>query len=118
MRQVLTELDLFTAMCDYMAEQLEGRFTVEFPNHRELTTHIAERLRDPAMRENVNHMAEAFESTVWQFTNSMNKCALSGCDNIENHKFLREFIDMVWDSRACTVEWLEGQGIVPGQSAN
>jgi hypothetical protein len=90
MRQVVTETDFMRAVYDYMAEQLEGRFKLEFPEGEEMST----------------------------FGAILTDCMLSDCDNGEYHDFAREFINLVWDSRQLTQEWLKGQGVVPGRSAN
>lgn len=118
MRQVVTELDLYVAMCDYMIEQLTGRFSVQFPEHTEVAAHMSQQLQNPHMRESVPEILSTIEGTVSYFGMTVTKCTLRGCTNEENHEFIREFLDLVWDARDLTNEWLRGKGIVPGQSAN
>lgn len=118
MRQVVTELDLYTAMCDYIAEQLEGRFSLQFPYHTEVAEHMVNKLRNPHMRESVGAIIQALEGTVSQLGMTVTQCTLRGCENDENHDFIREFLNLVWDARDLTHDWLRGKGIVPGQSAN
>lgn len=117
-QQVVTELDSWIAMCDYIAIQLEGRFRVEFPEHAELAHLMIGPLRDPYVRMNTSSMEALIKSWVSQLGMALTECSLIGCDNEETHAFEREFVNLIWDARAQTGEWLRRQGIVPGQSAN
>lgn len=116
--QVVTEYDAFLAIYDYMALQLGGRFYVEYPNHREVIGVLIGNLRDEEVRSDLELMQSALLNTVSQFGTNVTACSLGGCDNTENHKFMREFLNLVWDARQLTAEWLRGQGIVPGHSVN
>lgn len=118
MRQVLTETDAVRAMYDYMAEQIDGRFRLEFPEEEEVIDILVDALRDPMTRELDIHMYTALATTIGDYTASLSSCMLTGCKNDKQHQFLREFINLAWDARRLTAEWLKGQGIVPGQSAN
>ena len=118
MRQILTETDTMQAVYDYMAEQIDGRFRLEFPDEEEMIDILVSSLRDSLTRELNANMHIALATTVCDFGTILTSCMLTGCTNDRQHKFLREFINLAWDARQLTAEWLKGQGIVPGQSAN
>lgn len=118
MRQVLTETDTMQAVFDYMAEQLDGRFRLEFPNEEEVIDVLVNSLRDGETRNSEAHMKIALGTTMGDYFSVLTTCLISGCPNHKTHRFLRQFINLAWDARQFTNEWLKGQGIVPGQSAN
>lgn len=118
MRQVLTETDAMRAIYDYMAEQIDGRFRLEFPEEEEVIDILVASLRDPMTRMLDSHMYMALVTTIGDYGAALSSCMLNGCTNDKQHRFLREFINLAWDARRLTTEWLKGQGIVPGQSAN
>jgi hypothetical protein len=118
MRQVVTETDFMRAVYDYMAEQLEGRFKLEFPEGEEMIDLMVDSLRDETLRMDAEYMTRSLKVSLSTFGAILTDCMLSDCDNGEYHDFAREFINLVWDSRQLTQEWLKGQGVVPGRSAN
>lgn len=116
--QVTTDLEFMAAMYDYIAAQLEGRFVLEYPDFVNEITPFAESLRNPMVRIDAGGMKFALAATAIEVQSDLLKCSLDGCPHEENHKFKREFLDLVYDARQLTAEWLKGQGIVPGQSTN
>ena len=116
--QVVTEADAMNAVYTYLATQLNGWVRVEFPNHTSIIDNLVEDLLDEECRNDPDGMKYALNGVTGEFTFLLTKCMINGCDDAENHKFMRAFINLVWDARTQTAEWLKGQGIVPGQSAN
>lgn len=117
-KQVTTELDFAIAIFDYLAEQLDGRFRLQFPNHHDVLNTMVGNLRNPLLREDAIDMYAFLMHSGSQFTEALNSCMVIGCPSDANHVFLREALNLLWDSRENTREWLKEQGIVPGQSAN
>lgn len=118
MKQIVTETDYMQAVFDYMAEQLEGRFRLEFPEAEEIIDHMVDSLRNGLFRLDAEYMHKALRLSISTFGTSLTECMLDGCPNESQHNFCREYINLVWDARSLTREWLKGQGIVSGQSTN
>lgn len=118
MRQVVTETDFMRAVFDYMAEQLDGRFRLEFPDGEEMLDIMVYSLRDEDLRVDAEFMLRSLKASLISFGGVLTDCMLNDCGNGEYHDFAREYINLVWDSRQLTREWLKGQGVVPGRSAN
>lgn len=116
--QVITELDAMRAVYDYMSLQLDGRFRLQFPEHREIIDEYVNDFLDDQVRQNADGMKFALAMVVNRYGTTLTNCSIKGCPHEDNHQFMREFINLVWDVRIQTAEWLKGQGIVPGQSAN
>lgn len=119
-RQVVTEADIYNAICDYMIVQLDGRFRVEFADeiHKELIDVFIEGLRHPLVRLTEDTMRTHLLFLVSQTGMQLTECMLDACPNEVNNKFMREFVNLVWDARHNSGEWLRSEGIVPGQSVN
>lgn len=116
--QVVTELDAMRAVYDYLALQLDGRFRLQFPDHEDYINNYVEDLRDDECREHDQAMRWGLAQTVNTMGTTLTTCSINGCENVGNHAFMREFINLIWDARELTGEWLRRQGIVPGQSTN
>ena len=117
-RQVITTHDWFNAKFDYLIEQLNGRFRMQFPEYLDVLDSIVEDLRDPCIRMFEIDMIQTLNQHVFTVCSALNQCSLSGCQNTDNHEFLREFINLIWDSHNETDSWLKAQGIVSGQCTN
>ncbi len=118
MRQVVTELDTLRAMYDYIAEQLDGRFRLQFPEFEWKIDELVEELRNPTYRVEAPSMKFSLAGLVSVIGSAVTECTLQGCPDDDQHKFMREVINLIWDARFNTAEWLKEKGIVPGQSAN
>lgn len=118
MRQVVTEHDMWIAMYDYMAEQLNGRCRLEFPDSEEIIDHILDDLKNPIIRVDLGYVENSLGQTMGTFGTMLTACMLVGCHSEANHEFMREFINLVWDARWLTTEWLKSNGTPVGQSAN
>jgi hypothetical protein len=116
--QVVTELDEMRAVYEYIISQLDGRFRVQFPAHTEFIDTLIENMQNPFVQITSDQMQVFLFQTVEQFTEALSSCAIQGCPHEGKHVFIREFINLVWDARDLTEEWLKGQGVVPGQSTN
>ena len=117
-RQIVTELDWYSAIYDYIAEQVDGRFRVEFPRLNDVIDEFVSGLRDPLSRLTPELMQWQLSQTVMKLSKQTVECSLEGCDNDDVHNFAKEFIHLIWGARNETSQWLHRQGIVPGQSAN
>lgn len=117
-RQVVTERDWYIAVLDYMMEQIDGRFRMEFKNHGEEADLLIAMMSDEDIRQTADSMRNQIDYMVSYMGRTVTDCSLNGCPHTENHYFIREFINLVWDARHGTEQWLNQQGIVPGQSAN
>lgn len=118
MRQVLTDRDWAEAMLDYIADQVDGRLRLEFPEHEDVIDTMLESLRDPFIRVSEVAMKFQIARCVSSHMACLTDCILNGCQCEENHNFIKEFIHLVWDARDETTKWLLHRGIVPGQSVN
>jgi hypothetical protein len=116
--QVVTELDFWNAMCDYIVLQLQGRFQLEYPNYTEYSDEISKTLNDEWTRTTVENMQNVIRVIISKFGMTLTECSLDGCQNHENHALKRDFINLIWDIRQLTDEWLRSEGIVPGHSIN
>jgi len=117
-RQVVNEYDMWIAMYDYMISQLEGRFRLQFPSCQVVADQLLSDFRSECIRSNLNDMQSALNNAVSIFGASLTKCMLTSCPEHDSHEFLREFINLAWDLRWLTNEWLKEQGVVVGQSQN
>lgn len=117
-RQVLTEHDWFNAVFDYMIEQLDGRFRLQFPEYQYDIDRVIENMNDPLCRASLDSMKYHIGLYMSLFGTTLTSHLVGGCPEEHNHEFLREYINLVWDSHTNTANWLTEQGIVPGQSAN
>lgn len=118
MRQVVIEHDMWIAMFDYMGEQLDGRFRVQFPDSEDIIDQVLKDLNNPFTRSDYGHMRETLGLMISVFGTSLTGCLVDGCHEDANHEFIREFINLVWDARWLTSEWLKENGTIPGQSVN
>jgi hypothetical protein len=118
MRQVVTELDAMNAVYDYIIEQLEGRFKLEYPKHTEHFDATADYFKNSLVRHDVIMMQVYMVQIMDMFYDSLSKCLITGCMNDDKHVAVRECLDLFFDARKLAAEWLKGQGVVPGQSAN
>jgi hypothetical protein len=118
MKQVLTQFDWYNAMFDYIIDQLDGRFRVQFPDHGGTLDMLIHNMSDPMGRMTPENMIAQLNMTASMFGTTLTMCSLTGCDEHGNHELLREYINLIWDSRDETERWLHQQGIVPGRSAN
>ena len=116
--QVVTETDAMNAVYTYLATQLDGWVRIEFPDHTSVIDDLVRDLRDDCCRNDPDGMKYALNGLTGEFAHILTGCMINGCDDEGNHRFMRSLINLVWDSRNQTAEWLKGQGIVPGQSAN
>jgi len=118
-RQVVTEYDMFLAMYDYLAEQFDGRFRMEFPENEQLIDGFLENLNDAFLRSSQPAMKLVLLNTISLFGTQLTHHLLDGCHVDESHhEFMREVINTIWDSRELTTKWLHHKGIVPGRSVN
>lgn len=117
-RQVITEHDMWIAMFDYIAEQLNGRYRLQFPDGEEIIDHILNDLNNPIIRADLDYMENSLGKTTGIFGTMFSECMLIGCREEATHEFMREFINLVWDARRLTTEWLKSNGTPVGQSIN
>lgn len=117
-KQVVTETDWMHAIYEYLMEQLGGRFKLQFPEHIDYIDGLLESMQDPLIRSTELTMMEALMNVTAAHGGMVTRHSLNGCPHDMNHKFSREFINLVWDARRETSEWLQGQGVIPGQSCN
>lgn len=118
-RQVVTEHDMWIAMYDYMAEQLDGRCRLQFPGSKEVIDHILDDLNNPIIRADLDYMENSLGRTTGTLGTILSACMLTGCcQNDPFHEFMRDFLNLVWDARWLTTEWLKSNGIPVGQSVN
>jgi hypothetical protein len=118
MKQVLTQFDWYNAMFDYIIDQLNGRFRLQFPEHTTALDTLVHNMSDPMGRSTAENMLAQLNMTASMFGATLTMCSLTGCNEHSNHELLREYINLIWDSRDETEHWLHQQGIVPGRSAN
>ena len=118
MRQVVTELDTLRAMYDYISEQLDGRFRLQFPIFEWKIDELIGEFQNPTYRVEAPAMKFSLAGLVSMIGSAVTECALDGCPDDEQHEFMREVINLIWDARFNTAEWLKEKGIVPGQAAN
>ena len=116
--QVVNSTDMMKAMCEYIATQINGRFRLQFPQHDRTLDNMVEVLHNPLYHSDASIAYRLLTNAVFEYGKTLTDCMICGCKNDDNHEFYREFINLVWDSRDLTEEWLRSQGIVPGQSAN
>ena len=118
MRQSVREIDFSRSMLDYICEQLQGRVLLEFPEEREIVDWMCENFQHSALRYNEISIHAALMITVQNCMESLTPCLTTGCDSPIPHEFLREVINLVWNARLETDEWLRRKGIVVGRSVN
>lgn len=116
--QVMTDDDWTLAVFDYISEQLDGRFRLQFPTQIDIIDNMVENIRDPKNRSHPAMMTCHLLNSVSLLSTTLTDCKLSGCPQKEQHKLIREFLDLVWDARDETYRWLYAKGVVPGQSTN
>jgi hypothetical protein len=116
--QVVTEYDWLDAMFNYIIDQLDGRFRLQFPDHHKTLDLLVVNMNHPLARTSSEAMMLQLNMAVSTFGSTLTKCSLVGCTRCSNHEFLREYINLIWDSRYETEQWLFQQGIIPGQSTN
>lgn len=117
-KQVINETDWMDAICEYMIEQLDGRFRLQFPGLTEKIDDLLLVLNDPLVRTSDATMIMGLGSIVGEHGARLTIHSLTGCSNTEGHAFQRELINLVWSARYETLTWLNQQGVVPGQSCN
>lgn len=117
-KQVVTELDWMHAIYEYMEEQLDGRFRLQFPGQGEHIDELLEGMSHPFTRINEDTMMLVLINVTAAHGGRLTTHMLKGCPNEEEHEFQKELISLVWDARYETHEWLKDQGIIPGQSCN
>jgi hypothetical protein len=116
--QVVTEYDWLDAMFNYIIDQLDGRFRLQFPDHHKALDMLVVNMNHPLARTSSETMMLQLNMTASTFGSALTQCSLTRCVRCSNHEFLREYINLIWDSRYETEQWLFHQGIIPGQSAN
>jgi hypothetical protein len=116
--QVVTEYDWLDAMFNYIIDQLDGRFRLQFPDHHKTLDLLVVNMNHPLARTSSEAMMLQLNMAVSTFGSTLTQCSLTGCTRCSNHEFLREYINLIWDSRYETERWLFQQGIIPGRSAN
>jgi len=117
-RQVVTERDMWIAMYDYLSEQLNGYMKMSYPESEDVIENIVESLNDELVRMHSDWMETCLNNTVSTFGAALTSCMLNGCDEVVHHNFMREFINLVWDLRTLTTEWLKENGTTVGISYN
>ena len=118
MKQVITPEDWWNSVYEYMIETLNGRFRIQFPKYRDAIDDLIRNMDDKNVRSSYNNMVMHLNTTTSMFGAALTVCTLTGCDHKDNHAFLREYINLVWDLKDDTERWLLRQGIVVGQSWN
>lgn len=118
LRQVVTEYDMWIAMYDYLIEQMNGYLKESYPESEDVIENIVDSLNDELVRCHQDWMERCLNNTVATLGAALTSCMLNGCDEVVYHNFMREFINLVWDVRPLTVEWLNAQGTPAGQSVN
>lgn len=116
MRQVITELDAMHAMNDYIAWRLETDLRQQYPQDSALIDQLIDALQHPANRLSPAVMKMLLVNTVVEFAEALAIQATT--DNTEDLRLIRAFVNLVWDSPQGTAQWLRGQGVIVGQSAN
>ena len=117
-RQVVTEYDMWIAMYDYLIEQCNGYLKDTYPEQEEVLGNIIDTLSDEMVRMHSDWMEQRLNSAVSIVGAALTSCMLSGCDEVANHNFMREFINLIWDARVLTEEWLKANGTPVGFSVN
>lgn len=117
-RQVVTEHDMWIAMYDYLIEQCNGYLKEKYPEQEDHIDDIIKMLSNKLLRMDQDCMEKRLNFAINVLTVSMTECMLDGCDEVDNHSFMREFINLVWDTRVLTVGWLNDNGTPVGFSVN
>lgn len=118
LRQVVTEYDMWIAMYDYLIEQMNGYMKESYPDQEIHIENLVELLNDELIRMHADWMEYRLNAGVNILGAALTSCMLTGCENVDEHNFMREVINLVWDARTLTEEWLNEQGTPVGQSVN
>jgi len=117
-RQVVTEHDMWIAMYDYLTIQLNGYMKKSYPESEEVIDGLIENFNDEVVRLDSDWMEQRLNNGVSILGAALTSCMLNGCDEVHNHNFMREFINLIWDLRTLTTEWLNENGTTVGFSHN
>jgi hypothetical protein len=117
-RQVVTEHDMWIAMYDYLIEQCNGYLKETYPESEDVIENITESLNDEVVRMHDDWMKMCLNNTVSTLVEALTSCMLSGCDEYVYHNFMMEVINLIWDLRTLTTEWLKANGTPVGFSVN
>src|SRR3954468_9920643 len=91
-KQVINETDWMDAICEYMIEQLVGRFRLQFPGLTEAIDDALLILNDQLVRTSDATMIMALGTIVGTNGARLTIHSLTGCMNTEGHAFQRELI--------------------------
>lgn len=117
--QVTTELDFMKTVYQYITEQLDGRFRLEYPEGLETIDHMITDLKYASqIGTDADDMKLALIRVGQNFAQLLFVCSMKDCPETKQHAFIREYMELILNARRFTSEWLKGKGIVPGQSWN
>src|SRR5690349_6088391 len=108
-RQLVTASDWMEAILDYVIEQTDGRLRATYPGHDEVIDAIVGSLQNPYVRMSPIAMQCMLSRNVQAHVACLNDCAVKfdRCDcNEETHKFMRDFLNLVWGARDEVKVWL------------
>ena len=119
MRPSVTNIDQwYNSVFDYIIEQLDGRFRIQFPNEGELIGYIIDGFRREPRRESADEMVKFMGYASRVMNDQLMVCMSNDCTRDERHDLLKEFIQLMWSAEEDTAEWLKAQGVIVGQSHN
>lgn len=119
MRPAVTNVDQwYNAVFDYIVEQIDGRFRIQFPNELELIDYLIESFQLDFRRISAETMIGFLSFASHTMNDQLMECMSRSCTREERHNLLKEFIQLMWDAEVDTHEWLKAQGVIVGQSHN